>query len=63
MENHIAFSFTDNEWLYKAKEELDEDEVVFAAERISGRLKRIERKNAKDSNIKEKSEDEESSNI
>lgn len=28
LENHIAFSFTDNEWLYKAKEELDEDDFI-----------------------------------
>lgn len=55
---------------YFFAEELDEDEVVFAAERISGRLKRIERKKSEDernkakcSNIKEKSSNEESSNI
>jgi hypothetical protein len=39
---------------YFFAEELDEDEVVFAAERISGRLKRIERKKADDERAKEK---------
>jgi len=45
--------------------DLDEDEVVFAAERISGKIKRIDRKAAneakkaaKDANIQDKTEDE-----
>ena len=55
---------------YFFAEELNEDEVVFAAERISGRIKRLERKkseemskNKKDGNIEEKDEHEEGSSI
>tara|TARA_Y100001963_G_scaffold144981_1_gene217895 strand:- start:366 stop:680 length:315 start_codon:yes stop_codon:yes gene_type:complete len=33
---------------YFFAEELDEDEVVFAAERVSGRIKRLNRKSATD---------------
>ena len=38
---------------YFFAEELDEDEIVFAAERISGRIKRLDRKAAKESKKKE----------
>jgi hypothetical protein len=38
---------------YFFAEELDEDEIVFAAERISGRIKRLDRKAAKESREKE----------
>jgi hypothetical protein len=40
---------------YFFAEELDEDEIVFAAERISGRIKRVERKTVKK---EEKTEEE-----
>jgi hypothetical protein len=38
---------------YFFAEELNEDEVVFAAERISGRIKRLDRKARKESKKKE----------
>ena len=38
---------------YFFAEELDEDEIVFAAERISGRIKRLERKAEKEAKQKE----------
>jgi len=38
---------------YFFAEELDEDEIVFAAERISGRIKRLDRKAAKELKKKE----------
>lgn len=38
---------------YFFAEELDEDEVVFAAERISGRIKRLDRVAAKKAKLKE----------
>jgi len=38
---------------YFFAEELNEDEVVFAAERISGRIKRLERKAEKEARQKE----------
>jgi hypothetical protein len=50
---------------YFFAEELDEDELVFATERISGRIKRLERKEElknksdKDSSIKEKDDNKE----
>jgi hypothetical protein len=38
---------------YFFAEELDEDEIVFAAERISGRIKRLDRKAIKEAKKKE----------
>jgi hypothetical protein len=38
---------------YFFAEELDEDEIVFAAERISGRIKRLDRAAAKKKKLKE----------
>jgi hypothetical protein len=49
---------------YFFAEELDEDEIVFAAERISGRIKRLDRmeelktESEKDSSIKEQDDNE-----
>jgi hypothetical protein len=41
---------------YFFAEELDEDEIVFAAERISGRIKRLDRAAAKKAQAEEKAE-------
>jgi hypothetical protein len=43
---------------YFFAEELDEDEIVFAAERISGRIKRLERSDALTQEAKESSSKE-----
>tara|TARA_Y100001963_G_C6673116_1_gene396083 strand:+ start:176 stop:481 length:306 start_codon:yes stop_codon:yes gene_type:complete len=46
---------------YFFAEELDEDEIVFAAERISGKIKRLERRetnNPKESSIEEEDSSE-----
>tara|TARA_Y100000310_G_scaffold331032_1_gene403858 strand:- start:629 stop:949 length:321 start_codon:yes stop_codon:yes gene_type:complete len=47
---------------YFFAEELDEDELVFAAERISGRIKRIQRIEASEKEKKEKDSNIEESN-
>ena len=47
---------------YFFAEELDEDEIVFASERISGRIKRIQRIEASEKEKKEKDSNIEESN-